>query len=91
MSHLNPSILKPDFLDSNMSDLMNTQMAYTAMYEFLVGYYERTKSDDVGALLGGMSLLDDGSPADPAIWIDWKESVEKAQLHQTDLSLDLKR
>lgn len=39
---------------------MDDRTAYTAMYEFLVGYYERTKSDDVGALLGGMSLLADG-------------------------------
>jgi hypothetical protein len=70
---------------------MDEKTAYAAMYEFLVDYYERTKSDDVGALLGGMSLLADGNPADPAIWSDWMTSVAKAKGQESDLSLDLKK
>ncbi|MBK1725243.1 hypothetical protein [Thiocystis violacea] len=72
------------------TELMDEKTAYAAMYEFLVDYYERTKSDDVGALLGGMSLLPDGNPADPAIWPDWMNSVSKAKGQASDLSLDLK-
>lgn len=74
-----------------MKDRLDIRIAYAAMYEFLVGYYERTKSDDVGALLGSMSLLDDGETADPAIWQDWLESIEKAKEHAVDQSLGLKK
>ena len=35
-------------------------------------------TDDLGCLLGSMSLLEDGSPADPAFDKDWSEAVEKA-------------
>ena len=73
------------------TELMDERTAYAAMYEFLVDYYERTKSDDVGALLGGMSLLADGTPADPAVWSIWMESVAKAKGQKSDLSLDLKK
>ena len=59
--------------------LLDVRTAYAAMYEFLVGFYERTNSDDVGALLGSMSLLSDGNTADPAIWQDWLDSIDKAK------------
>ena len=72
------------------TELIDEKTAYSAMYEFLVEYYERTKSDDVGALLGGMSLLADGNTADPAIWADWMNSVAKAKSSTNNLSLDLK-
>ena len=72
------------------TELMDEKIAYAAIYEFLVVYYERTKSDDVGALLGGMSLLADGNPADPAIWSDWMNSISKARGKEADLSLNLK-
>lgn len=55
---------------------LDIQEAYNAMFEFLANYYERTHSDDVGALLGSMSLLGDGKPADPAVWQDWLASIE---------------
>jgi hypothetical protein len=59
---------------SDQTHLTQTQ-AYLAMFEFLRRYYAETNSDDVGSLLGGMSLLDDGSPADAAYWPDWLASV----------------
>jgi len=74
-----------------MKDQLDIRTAYAAMYEFLIGYYERTKSDDVGALLGSMSLLEDGGTADPAIWQDWLESIEKAKGQVVDQSLGLKK
>ena len=49
--------------------------AYNAMVKFLDIYYEQTKSDDVGSLLGGMSFLSDDSTADPAAWEDWTDSI----------------
>lgn len=72
-----------------MKDKLDIQTAYAAMYEFLVGYYDRTKSDDVGALLGSMSLLADGGTADPAMWQDWLESIDRAKEQQGGQSLDL--
>lgn len=57
--------------------IMTAEQAYAAMYHFLDQYYQGTKSDDVGALLGAMSLLD-GEPADSAIAGDWEDAVEFA-------------
>ncbi len=34
------------------------------MVSFLEHYYEQTKSDEIGALLGSLQLLDDGITAD---------------------------
>lgn len=52
--------------------------AFRAMFYFLVDYYRRTKSDEIGGILGDLSLRDDGMPMDPAAWIDWKNAVSKA-------------
>ncbi len=59
-----------------MSDL-TVKQAFQAMVLFLEGFYERTQSDDVGALLGDLLILEDGSTADPAAWDDWLNSVGK--------------
>jgi hypothetical protein len=56
---------------------LTEKQAFLAMIEFLDTYYQQTKSDDIGALLGGLQLLEDGKPADPAMWYDWLQSVEK--------------
>ncbi len=47
------------------------------MVLFLEGFYERTKSGDVGALLGQMMILEDGTTADPATWDDWMKCVHR--------------
>lgn len=57
---------------------MTDMQAYAAMFRFLDQLYLRTKSEELAGLLGGMSMLDDGSPADPAIVNDWREAVEYA-------------
>lgn len=56
---------------------LTPELAYFAMYEFLSELYQRTKSDDLGGLLGSMSYLADGQTADPAIWNDWTRCVDK--------------
>jgi hypothetical protein len=53
-----------------------------AMFFFLEGFYQRTYSDEIGGLLGSMSLLADGSPADSAIVADWQRTVERATKEQ---------
>jgi hypothetical protein len=57
---------------------MTDQQAYAAMFRFVEGVYERTKSNDIGGLLGSLSLLPDGSPADTAFIEDWREAVQFA-------------
>jgi hypothetical protein len=57
---------------------MTEKQAYAAMFHFLEQLYKRTQSDELGGLLGGMSMLEDGSPADPAIFTDWQEAVQHA-------------
>ena len=71
-----------------MNELTLNQ-AYLAMYSFLDAHYQRTKADDVGALLGSMSYLPDGGPADPAIAEDWRAAVQAALTGAVDPTLRL--
>jgi hypothetical protein len=59
---------------------LSFQEAFAAMSLFLEDYYEQTHSDDVGALLGDIQLLEDGMTADPAVWEDWLACVDKIKL-----------
>ena len=68
---------------------LTPKQAYLAMYAFLEAHYQRSKADDVGALLGSMSLLPDGSPADPAIGGDWQAAVQFALSSSVDARLGL--
>jgi hypothetical protein len=58
-----------------MSDQLSTRDAYEAMFRFLEAYYDTTGSDELGALLGGLALDEDGQPMDPAAWTDWLAAV----------------
>jgi len=57
---------------------MTDKQAYAAMYFFLKQLWERTKSNDLAGFLGGMSLLQDGGTADPAMLHDWDDAVAYA-------------
>ena len=54
---------------------MTNEEAYRAMFYFLEDCYLRTKSDEIGGMLGGMAFLGDGITADPAAWHDWLKAV----------------
>jgi hypothetical protein len=56
-------------------ETLTIRQAYEAMALFLEGVYQRTNSDDLGALLGDLQILEDGGTADPAAWQDWSNSV----------------
>lgn len=62
-----------------MSDLLTENEAYRAMYLFLLAYWRRTASSDIAALRGEISLLDDGTPADPAIVGDFRLAIKQAK------------
>ena len=73
---------------------LNEKQAYQAMILYLQEIYRRTASEDIGALLGEMSLLPDGSAADPAAWLDWLQQVHHVlgvnfDPSETDLNLAL--
>lgn len=58
--------------------VLTKEQAYAAMFYFLDQLYDRTKSDYLGGLLGGMSLLANGSTADAAVAEDWQEAFDYA-------------
>ncbi len=64
--------------------------AYAAMFAFLEHRYRLTESDDLGALLGSMSLLPDGGTADPAIWDDWVTAIKESESHSVRTDMELK-
>lgn len=72
-----------------MDDMISSKQAYLAMYSFLAELYSKYEFDQLGGLLGSMSLLSDGSPADPAVWEDWLRAIEKAKADQADEMLRL--
>lgn len=71
-------------------DSLTKKQAYSAMYVYLKAIYDRTGSDDIGALLGGMSLLADGGTVDPAAWADWEHAMRQAVEQNPDMGLDLR-
>jgi hypothetical protein len=73
----------------NMNKLTSAQ-AYAAMFAFLRGHYLRTQSNDIGSLLGSMSLLPGGTPADAAIADDWADAVNQTIEGRVDLHLTLR-
>jgi hypothetical protein len=58
-------------------NLFSESEAFDAFEGFLVKYYERTKSDDMGAFLGDLLHGDYGYTSDPAAAYDWQECLLK--------------
>jgi hypothetical protein len=72
------------------TDPITVQEAYAAMYRYLERLYERTGGDELGGLLGSMSLLSDGQTVNPAAWTDWIRAVEESRAGRGNLQLELK-
>ncbi|MBV1775049.1 hypothetical protein KSF73_04900 [Burkholderiaceae bacterium DAT-1] len=70
--------------------VLTPEQAYLAMYAFLDKQHT-LGCEELGGLLGAMSLLEDGRPIDQAIVTDWAESVEAALSGQVDTRLILNR
>lgn len=60
-----------------MPSKMTQDEAYRAMLLFLEDYYQRTGADDIGALLGDLTLNSSGESLDPATLDDWRDAVGK--------------
>lgn len=69
---------------------MTEHEAYLAMFAFLEKNYGRGPSDEVGALLGALSLLPDGTPADPAMAADWVAACNAAREGRVDAAMRLR-
>jgi len=67
---------KPTEID-RMDDKLSVKKAYVAMYKYLEEYYDITKSHDVDSMLGDMSLLQDGQPADNAVTNKWLRAIDE--------------
>ena len=72
-------------------DKLTSEQAYLSMYFFLEEYFQRTNSDDIGGLLGGLSILEDGGPADSAVTDDWAKAVKSALDGKVSAKLQLKK
>ena len=60
--------------NSKLTDLQ----AFYAMRLFLEKYYEETGSDDIGSLLSELQFFEkEKETADPAVWGEWMECVNK--------------
>lgn len=70
---------------------LTDRQAYLAMFHFLQEKYRMGGLDDLGGLLGSMSLLADGSTADPAFADDWRQAVEAALSGTVDSALRLEK
>ena len=70
---------------------LTIRQAFDAMVFFLENYYNETKSDDIGVLLGELSLQiwGDGMTGDPAAWDHWMESVQKVLMPDTQENRDM--
>ena len=62
---------------------LSIQEAFFAMYIFL-DFQNKSCSNEmeVSCVLSDCSVLEDGGTADPAMWDDWLEAVEKARNEQ---------
>jgi len=66
---------------------LTSQQAYLAMFAFLVEEYKLTGSGEIGGLLGGVSLLANGAPADSAVLEQWDLAVQLALAGDVDAGL----
>ena len=67
---------------------LTSDQAYLAMYSFL-GKQFSLGCEELGSILGSMSLLPDGRPADPAFASDWQQAVNEAVAGQVNAQLTL--
>lgn len=65
-------------MKSKTIERLSVEQAFEAMFLFLKDYFERTRSDDIGSLLGDLQIMEDGEPMDPAVWNEWLDCVQKA-------------
>lgn len=69
--------------------VLTDKQAYEAMFYFLDQRYQKLKDGALASLLGDMSTLSDGCPADPAVENYWRKAVEFALNNNVASKLEL--
>ncbi|HET8554628.1 MAG TPA: hypothetical protein VFL78_07360 [Rhodanobacteraceae bacterium] len=69
---------------------LTPEQAYLAMYSFL-GKQFSLGWKELGGILGSMSPLSDGTPADSALTSDWQDAVAAALSGMVNAQLDLQQ
>lgn len=64
-------INKDDIINNNYDELEG----YKLMISLLDSYYNITDSDNIGAFLGEIDLIDGNTTMDPAAWEDWIDAI----------------
>lgn len=54
---------------------------YKVFFSYLDFIWQKTKNGSLGGLLGGMSLLPDGSPADPVNEKAWSDAISRTTIN----------
>jgi len=70
-----------------MENKLTQIQAFKVMLTFLDEYYDKTLSDDIGALLSGLALLEDDRPVDSAVWHDWAKAINNKNIENNLTSL----
>ncbi|HEX4352444.1 MAG TPA: hypothetical protein VHZ95_06010 [Polyangiales bacterium] len=74
-----------------LDETLTVRQAYEAMFVFLEEIWRRTRSPELGSMLGDMSLLGDGGTADPAVWVEWQAAVHEAKQGRANIDLRLRK
>ena len=79
-------------MKQSYQDQITLHTAFVVMQRFLESYWQRTgQPEEIGSLLGDISLLPDGTTADPAAIEDWLKiahAVTSNQLEALHLTLE---
>ena len=79
-----------ELLGGSGDNAVTAEQAYLAMFHFLDRKFD-SGVRELADVLGPMSLLPDGTPADPAFAQEWAEAVEQAVSGQVSANLELRR
>jgi hypothetical protein len=66
-----------------MTDL-TIKEAYLAMYQFMNTVIRRDGNESFLYMIGGMSLIHDGSTADPGMWYLWERAIKRINMDLAD-------
>ena len=68
-----------EYIRTNKDDIINNNYdeleGYKLMISLLDSYYNITDSDNIGAFLGEIDLIDGNTTMDPAAWEDWIDAI----------------
>ena len=66
--------------------IMGRKEAYIYVFQILQEYWNKTRDEELGGILGGLNpwspLSKDERPGDPAAWQDWLDAVEKVSSNE---------